>query len=151
MTTETAIVKCGTAVAYDAGLGKAGKDMGMTYWSETVESNKPTKLAERLQALSAGVEVHEVLKHYSGKRVALNIRVLPVRDGEEGVPSMLVEGDEDTLLFLADLLLAQVQDSDCGTEISPTGPGKVFFSPQSQHGIYIHVLPCKHPPSHKMP
>ena len=54
-----------------------------------------------------------------------------------------IEGDKDTIVFLADLLLAQVLDCDCGTGISPAGPGSVYFNPKSQYGIYIHTLPCK--------
>jgi hypothetical protein len=145
-TTKTAIVtgKYGIVVVYGAGLDRVWvlcRDR--TSWSDLMEPSKPkSELAERLHSLSGAAGPHDLFKLYRAG-AALNVRILPLGEGEEGVPSVLIEGDEDTLVFLADLLLAQVQDSDCGTGISPSGPGSVFFNPQSQYGIYVHVLPCK--------
>ena len=102
------------------------------------------ELRARLTSLSGVTgSVHDLFKAYSGKGAALNIRILALEPGEEGVPSVLIEGDKNAILFLADLMLAQTLDSDCGVGISPTGPGNVFFSRQSELGIYVHVLPCK--------
>ena len=115
------------------------------------QSKEKSELTARLHSLSGGIEPHEIFKLYDGKGAALNIFVQPLGEDEEGVPSVVIEGDENTIVFLADLLLAQVLDCDCGGGISPTGPGSAYFSPKSQYGIYIHVLPCKHPPSHESP
>src|SRR5256885_1059233 len=98
-------------------------------------------LLTRLQSASADIGTNDILDHYSTKGAVLNIRILPVEGNEEGVPSVLIEGDVGSFVFLADLLLAQIQDSDCGSGISPNGPGSIFFNPKSEYGIYIHVLP----------
>jgi hypothetical protein len=74
--------------------------------------------------------------------MALNLRLLKVAPGE-GKPSIVIEGDKNSLLFLADLLLSQATDPlDCGIEISPTGPGSAVFNAKSEYGIYVHALPC---------
>jgi hypothetical protein len=105
--------------------------------------DRKSGLAKRLHSLSGVKGSHDLFKHYSRTGAALNLRILPPGEGEVDVPSVLIEGDKDTIVFLADLLLSQVLDCDCGTGISPVGPGSVYFNPQSQCGIYIHVLPCK--------
>src|SRR5262249_2912537 len=73
------------------------------------------KTAIQLQSLTGDIGPDDIFRHYSRKKVALNIGLLPLDKGEEGTPSILIEGDANTLVFLADLLLAQVRDSDCST------------------------------------
>ena len=56
---------------------------------------------------------------------------------------LLLEGSRESLKFLADLILAQIDsDSGCNIYLHPTGPGSSHFSPSSTAGIYIHRLPC---------
>ncbi len=56
---------------------------------------------------------------------------------------VLIEGREEALRFLGELLIAQATyKDDCGFYIHPSGPGKIFFSKKSVAGIYIHRLPC---------
>jgi len=72
----------------------------------------------------------------------------PIRPDEvyaqfpEGAIKLKIEGDALSLQYFARLVLAQAAfPSDCGFEISPTGPGSKFFDNDSQVGIYIHRLP----------
>ena len=56
---------------------------------------------------------------------------------------ILIEGDAEALAFLGHLLISQSGfQNDCGLQLSPKGPGQVFFSRKSDTGIYIHRLPC---------
>jgi hypothetical protein len=80
---------------------------------------------------------------YSKKRVDLVLRLLEAEHGEPNVvPEVLIEGSPRALEFLGKLLIAQARFTDCGSFISPTGPGNFFFSRKSKLGIYIHRLPC---------
>mgnify|MGYP001331364008 CR=1 FL=1 len=54
--------------------------------------------------------------------------------------SVLVEGDRVSLEFLGHLLLAQAQFTDDGFQMSPKGPGSIFFKTRTSLGIYIHRL-----------
>ena len=88
----------------------------------------------------------DVAAHYSGLGVALKISRLDPLDQHAGPGHILIEGDTKSLLFLADLLLAQAADeSDCGYQVE-AGCDSRFFAPDSQFGLYIHALPCPHTP-----
>lgn len=107
---------------------------------------KKNGLAGRLLTMNKDVRPDCVTSTYAERNspIHLSLSLLQASDGEEGKPVILVEGDSETLLFLADLLLAQAQDStDCGCQIGPDGPGGVFFDPRSTYGIYIHCFPCQ--------
>lgn len=100
----------------------------------------PELLAAKLLTVKAALRPDNVCVRYSGVGVALNLRVLESAPGE-GKPMVLIEGDEQSLLFLADLLIAQASDElDCGFQI--TAPAPNFLHPSSQFGLYIHALPC---------
>ena len=59
---------------------------------------------------------------------------------------VLIEGDQSALERLAGLLLDHARSPEsCGWQAHPKGPGKVYFSRQSDLGIYIHRLPCWDP------
>lgn len=67
----------------------------------------------------------------SGEKVRIS------SDGEV----VLVEGSEEALLRLAELLVAQATfQKDDGFEVSPTGAGKLIFGKGSNIGLYIHVV-----------
>jgi hypothetical protein len=100
-------------------------------------------LASQLLSAQGNPRPDDVTEHYATKGgCSLRVNILPDPEGE-GSPSVLIEGDKETLLFLADLLLAQASDDlDCGVGISPRGPGCALFSKNSEYGIYVHSLPC---------
>jgi hypothetical protein len=58
---------------------------------------------------------------------------------------LLLEGAQDALEFLGQLLLAQARDErSCKNSIGPKSAGNALFSKNSDLGIYIHRLPCEH-------
>ena len=64
--------------------------------------------------------------------------------------AVLLEGTSEALTFLGQLLIAQAGfKEDCGFQLEPKGAGAKLFPAQSDHGIYIHRLPCKHPRDQK--
>ena len=84
----------------------------------------------------------KVCAKYKRKK-GLTICVVDYGDEEFPKPMVLIEGHTEDLEFLGNLLVAEAKHGqDCEFWISPTGPGHVFFSPESTHGIYIHRLPC---------
>jgi hypothetical protein len=81
---------------------------------------------------------------------SLTICVVDYGDDEFPKPMVLIEGHTEDLEFLGNLLIAEAKyGQDCEFWFSPTGPGNVFFSPESTHGVYIHRLPCLNPPPPK--
>ena len=110
-------------------------------------SKSDEKLAERLLSLRKHVSPDDICEFYAAAGAILKIRQLDNPAEGEGVPSMLIEGDKLSFLFLADLLLAQADALDCGSEISPTGPGNLLFNSESTFGLYLHSLPCSNKPA----
>lgn len=80
----------------------------------------------------------DICEHYADKKVGLALRLLEEDDGE--APSIvLIEGSSDALRMLAELLIAVAEETDNdGFSISPTGAGRIHFSPSSKFGVYIH-------------
>lgn len=107
-----------------------------------LEQNPKDLLVTHLLSSKKAVRPDDVTSFYSDKGVAVNVRILDEPDdGEEAAPLVLLEGDKTSLLFLADLLLAQASDPlDCGFQL--TIPSKRFFADHSEYGLYIHRLPC---------
>ncbi|HEX3074569.1 MAG TPA: hypothetical protein VHP30_13240 [Ignavibacteriales bacterium] len=82
------------------------------------------------------MEISDVFKKYSRRKVKLNIRTL---DDDY----ILLEGSESSLKFLGELLIAQAEfKKDCGYQMAPNGAGSRWFDEKSERGIYIHRLPC---------
>lgn len=64
-------------------------------------------------------------------------RIRTSSDGEV----VLIEGSEEALVRLAELILAQAAfRKDDGFEVSPTGAGQRIFEPGSSVGLYLRVL-----------
>ena len=100
-------------------------------------------LASRLLTLRTGVRPDAVSEHYHALGVNLTIRTLPPH-GDGGSPTVLIEGNSQALVFLADLLIAQAADQlDCGFQILAPAPG--LLDSRSECGLYVHVLPCEEP------
>ncbi len=73
----------------------------------------------------------KVCEKFSQKGIEIKINV---KSG-----TVFIEGTTDALEFLAELFLAQAHfDKDEGFQIFPSGAGKIFFSRDSTHGLYIH-------------
>jgi hypothetical protein len=110
--------------------------------SENVED----LLAKRLLSLKPGIRPDDVTSFYYDRGgVRLTLKILSADEPDSG-PSVLIEGDDESLLFLADLILAQASDRlDCGFQIDLPKPG--FLTTRSELVLYIHRLPCAHEPS----
>ena len=94
---------------------------------------------------SSKPSVNGVIEKYSRKRVRFTVKMLgtAMRTEEDTV---VIEGEAPALEFLGNLLLAQAHAHDDGFGLSPSGAGKVFFTPGSVLGIYLHRLPCASEP-----
>jgi hypothetical protein len=84
-------------------------------------------------ARNAGINA--VLDKYAESDARLNIGEV----SDEGYRSVLIEGNKTALNFLAELLQAVAAAKESGFEISPNGPGNLFFAPESKFGVYLHL------------
>jgi len=80
----------------------------------------------------------QICNIYARKRVKLRCKLMT-----EDKDYVLIEGTKDALEFLGNLLLACANFTDCGFSISPKEAGRIFFSSDSDKGIYIHRVSCK--------
>ena len=99
------------------------------------------QVTKRVRAVGCTLP-YEVWKQHSKRPVKLTIKILPCIQGEDGVPSVLIEGNRWSLECLGRVILAAAADEDCGYGVSVSGPGSSYFTKQSELGIYIHRLPC---------
>ena len=85
--------------------------------------------------------INNVIRQYSRKpnRAKLTVRKLD-RD------NVLIEGTDDSLKFLAHLLIALAHEEDCGFQLSPKGAGMAWFAKDATLGVYLHRIPCTSPP-----
>jgi len=105
-------------------------------------STSDGRQAHKILSLRGAVGPDDICAHYAVTGVSLKLRLLKLRAAEEGVPDILIEGEKQAFVFLADLLLALTEADDCGCQLSATGPGNRLFDPGSEFGLYLHVLPC---------
>jgi hypothetical protein len=103
----------------------------------TMKDRSPSR-----QRKSRVITPDKVWQLYEGLRVRLLIKLLP-EEKTAGLPQILLEGDRTALEWLSDFILASAADDrDCGSFVSPDGPGNIFFDKNSEFGIYIHRVPC---------
>jgi len=80
---------------------------------------------------------NEVIDRYSDPETKLTVQILDDS-------AVLIEGNANSLEFLANYILAYINDGWHSLNINPNGAGGDFFTSKSTHGIYIHILPCRH-------
>jgi hypothetical protein len=85
---------------------------------------------------------HSVWRKFAGRPIQLSVRLLHSSGEEIEDPTVLIEGNADTLEWLSKVIAAVAVDEDCGYGVSPVGAGNAFFDRRATHGIYIHRLPC---------
>jgi hypothetical protein len=75
------------------------------------------------------------------KRLRLNVRLLPPGEVHEddGPPTIVIEGDAESLRYLADAIHELLQDEDCGIHLMAC---QFMFSKDTQYDLYLHRLPC---------
>jgi hypothetical protein len=76
---------------------------------------------------------------YSVDPPKLNIQSFACGEGRQNESFMLIEGNEQALRMLGEMLIAASQQSE-GFDFSlhPEAAGQIFFASKSTHGIYIH-------------
>jgi hypothetical protein len=103
---------------------------------------EPNLVVPELLSLRSRVRPDDIAEHYSDPGVALTLKLLRPAGQDSGRALLLIEGDKRSLLFLADLLLAQAADPlDCGFQLVKSDDS-LFFTADSEYGLYIHALPC---------
>ncbi len=90
-----------------------------------------------VQAKDVEATTNEVVEHFADIGAKLTVNLLEEAD-------VLIEGNANSLEFLANYLLAYVNGEEHARNIGPNSAGSVFFEPGSTKGLYIHVLPCRH-------
>ena len=71
------------------------------------------------------------------RRYAERARQVSLSIGDLDSEYVLIKGSKLGLQFLRELLLAQAEANDTGYQLSPMGPGEIYFSPGSTRGLYI--------------
>jgi hypothetical protein len=80
---------------------------------------------------------NEVCEHFADLGARLTVKLLERTE-------VLIEGDANSLEFLANYILAYVNGDEHSRNISPKSAGRIFFNSDSTKGLYIHILPCRH-------
>ena len=80
---------------------------------------------------------NEVCEHFADSGAKLTVKLLEKTE-------VLIEGDANSLEFLANFILAYVNGEEHAGNISPKSAGNIFFNSDSKKGLYIHILPCRH-------
>ena len=90
-----------------------------------------------VHASQVQASTNEVVDHFAALEAKLRIEIL---EGSE----VLIEGDKESLEFLANYILAYVNGDEHARNINLEGAGSLFFREGSTHGFYLHILPCRH-------
>ena len=90
-----------------------------------------------IKAKDIEATTNEVVDHFAESGATLTLNILEGTD-------VLIEGDANSLEFLANYILAYINGDEHARNINPNGAGSIFFKPKSTHGLYIHILPCRH-------
>jgi hypothetical protein len=80
---------------------------------------------------------NEICEQFADSGAKLTVKLLERTE-------VLIEGDANSLEFLANYILAYVNGEEHARNINPKGAGSVFFASDSTKGLYIHILPCRH-------
>ncbi len=80
---------------------------------------------------------NEVCEYFADSGAKLTVKLLERTE-------VLIEGDANSLEFLANFILAYVNGKEYARNINPKSAGSIFFNPNSTKGLYIHILPCRH-------
>jgi len=100
------------------------------------------RLSHQLLTSRPGFGPDDICGHYADAGVALKVCLLKKRAGEEGVPDILIEGEKQDFVFLADLLIAQAGADHCGKGLSPTEPGNRLLILKANSGVTFTFFPA---------
>ena len=90
-----------------------------------------------VRSIDVEITGNEVVEHFADIGAKLKVEVLEGSD-------VLIEGDAASLEFLANYILAYINGEEHSRKIHPKGSGGIFFRDGSTHGLYFHILPCRH-------
>jgi len=80
----------------------------------------------------------DVFKAYADADVRLAVST-------SGEGMVQIEGDETSLEFLGHLILRHARfGKECRLELSHTSKGKLCLTPESERGLCVHRIPCRH-------
>src|SRR5438094_5366762 len=89
---------------------------------------KTTSWLPSQRRTSRSIFPDDVSKLYRRRKVSLMVKVLPEKN-REGLPSILLEGNQASLEWLADSILAHARDMrGCSFFFRADGPGHRFFN-----------------------
>ncbi len=80
---------------------------------------------------------NEICEQFADSGAKLTVKLLEKTE-------VLIEGDANSLEFLANYILAYVNGDEHARNINPKSAGSIFFDQDSTKGLYIHILPCRH-------
>jgi hypothetical protein len=90
-----------------------------------------------VHATDVAGSTNDVVDHFAESGAKLKVSLLENSE-------VLIEGDSNSLEFLANYILAYVNGDEHARNINPEGAGSDLFKTGSTHGLYIHILPCRH-------
>lgn len=94
--------------------------------------------------------LRSMLESHAAKSTKLTVQIFSADRTEPGEDEptpvedyVLIEGDDDSLRFLGELLMAfAAGDLGCSFDLHPKGAGSAHFSEASTLGLYFHKKPC---------
>lgn len=90
------------------------------------------------------MNTNDVFDKYSTSGVSIRIDTIDSDDSSAN-NVVLIECNSAGLQMLSELFNAIAQDKGrCGIQISPSGAGKIYFSPLSRLGLYVHCTDWCH-------
>lgn len=104
-------------------------------------SEKPLRSTELSRpSRTSKLTTNDIVDLYWARRGKNKLTIRKVGKG-----TVLIEGSAVALEFLGRYLIAhsQTDEYDCGVELSPSGPGRGWFTKASTLGFYVHRLPCR--------
>jgi hypothetical protein len=91
--------------------------------------------------------VNEILDRHGSSEDKLTVRTVTYENDDPSLDAstqtfVLLEGNENALKFLAEMILAHLATPICDVSLHPLGAGSAHFSSTSTTGIILHKLPC---------
>jgi hypothetical protein len=97
-------------------------------------------------------KLSQILEEHGNSKSRLAVKTFTTSE-DENSPSetyVLLQGERESLQFLAEMIMAHLNTDTCNFSIHPSGAGSTHFSHDSTVGIYLHRLPCSEDPPQVM-
>ena len=90
-----------------------------------------------VRSVDVKASTNEIVDHFADSGAALKVELLANSE-------VMIEGDANSMEFLANYILAYLNGDEHARNINPDGAGSGFFREGSTHGLYFHLLPRRH-------